>query len=145
MRKPHYIAFAFLIGVLLLFVGSCKKEQDDDVVPYVPVNIQANLSLPSYVNLNVVGGYVYVTGGSRGIILYRKTQDAIMAYDRHCTYQVSEGCQMLVDTGTTQITDFGCCGSRYSIINGGVENGPASAPLRQYETSFDGTTLYVYN
>jgi Rieske Fe-S protein len=38
-----------------------------------------------------------------------------------------------------------CCNSRFSIIDGSVINGPATRPLYQYRTLFDGNALRIYN
>jgi len=44
------------------------------------------LTQPSYANLNAVGGWVYVTGGVRGIIIYKKNSSEFAAYERCCPY-----------------------------------------------------------
>ena len=53
--------------------GSCGK-QNTHPVPYVPFNQSIDLNLPSYYALAGVGGFAYVIGGSRGIIVYRNTE-----------------------------------------------------------------------
>ena len=86
----------------LVFFVSCSDD-DESNIPLVEVNFQYNINDPDYINLQTVGGWVEVFGGSRGIILYRISNDEIKAYDRHCTYQPSNTCG-LVSVDATNIT-----------------------------------------
>ncbi len=130
--------------IVLVYAFSCKKQQDNSV-PLTNVDIYLYTSNPSFINLNAVGGYTYITGGVRGIILYRKSTSELMAYDRNCTYQPSQPCAtVVVDNSHILATDT-CCHSKFSLYDGSVTNGPASVPLKAYNTTFDGTTLHIYN
>ena len=64
--------------VLFVFIctASCKKDNDGNV-PITGVDILIYVNNPSYINLNAVGGWVYITGGVRGIIVYRKSKSFI--------------------------------------------------------------------
>ena len=90
--KIKYISFFLFI----ISVSSCVRNQN--IVPYVYVNQYINISLPSYSSLNAVGGWIYITGGSKGIIVYRQSFDQFSAYDRHCTYNANDPCAKLVLT-----------------------------------------------
>ncbi len=140
-RKGHL----FLLTVTLLAAfgfSGCKKPAQQ--IPYVPVHAVINTTLPAYIDLNVTGGWVYVTGGSRGILIYRSSQDDFKAYDRHATYEIEEYCT--VEVGPSQlIVHDPCSGSEWSITDGSVIEGPAALPLHPYQTTFDGTTLQVFN
>ncbi|HVA99622.1 MAG TPA: hypothetical protein VNG53_12070 [Bacteroidia bacterium] len=136
----------FLIGIFVLstFVFSCNKKQDQ--VPLTGVNIYITLAEPAYANLNAVTGWVYISGGVRGIIIYRASSSAFMAYDRDCPYQPNNTCALVKVDSTNNITAFDpCCGSKFLLTDGSVMQGPATAPLKQYETSFDGFTLHIFN
>ncbi len=134
---------AVLFTLLTLVLTSCKKE---DTIPNVAVDFYVHLSDPQFVNLQVVGGWVYVTGGSKGIIIYRKSQSEFMAFDRHCPYKPSDGCTVTVDSSNLLCEDASCCHSKFLITDGSVSSGPASHPLKRYQTSFDGTDLvHVFN
>lgn len=128
---------------LVLLVSACKK--DDQGIPNVSVNIQIYTTDPSFVNLNAVGGWVYITGGSRGILVYRSSNTDFKAYDRHCPFEPENTCgRVEVDSSNIQVVD-NCCGSKFLITDGSVTQGPASMPLKQYSTSFDGSVLHIYN
>lgn len=134
-----FTSFSFL--VLLL---SCKKT-NNSVIPYVAVNIDIYPANPQYINLFPIGGWVYLTGGSRGIIVYHFDQDQYYAYDRHCTYQPQNSCgRVKIESDNITATDS-CCGSKFIIVDGSVLQGPAGVPLQQYQTYFDGTTLHITN
>jgi hypothetical protein len=127
----------------LLFT-SCKD--DAHPVPNVPVNITINLDLPSYQELNAPGGYAYVNGGSRGIVVYRNF-DEFVALDRHATFDASNP-NAIVSVDSLNIFELvdTTSNSRYSILSGVVMAGPAKFALRRYNTSWNGAfTVSIYN
>jgi len=132
---------AFLI---LLSIGGCKKDNNNGV-PITPVDIYLYTNNPSFVNLNGVGGWVYITGGVRGILVYRKSPSEFMAYDRNCTYQSSDACATVVVDATNILATDTCCHSKFSMYDGSVTQAPAGLPLKAYNTTFDGNVLHIYN
>ncbi len=136
----------FLFGLLFtsLFLNSCKENNYP--IPDVPVNLSINLDLPSYSPLNSPGGYAYVNGGSRGIIVYRNF-DEFVALDRHSTYNSTDSCA-IVDVNpmnTFELIDT-CSGSTFSMLSGVVLQGPAQFGLRRYNAYWDGAyTVTIYN
>ncbi len=133
-----------LLVSVIVFAFNCKKQQDNNV-PLASVDIYIYTSSPSFIDLNAIGGYTYITGGVRGILLYRKTTSEIIAYERNCTYQPSQPCATVVVDATHILATDTCCHSKFSLYDGTVTNGPASVPLKTYNTTFDGTTLHIYN
>lgn len=144
MRQIYLRYFLFAQLLLSLFLFSC--EERNYPIPDVPVNLSINLSLPSYSTLNVPGGYVFINGGSRGIVVYRNF-DEFVALDRHSTYNSQEDCA-IVDinpSNTFELIDT-CSGSTFSILSGVVLSGPAQWGLRRYNTYWDGAyTVNIYN
>lgn len=131
---------------VVFFSTQCKKDAEDRV-PSVPVDITINISLPSFINLTAPGGWVYLSGGSNGIIVYRNSTDEFTALDRHCTYQVDERDRVFVEDNNIIAVDSLGCGSKFSIADGLVTGGPAQFSLTQYQTNFNGTTqqLRIFN
>lgn len=143
-RSP-WSSLSFLCTGLLLLFAACDKEEKGNV-PEVDVDIYIDVNKPSYSDLQTTGGWVYITGGSKGIIVYRRSSQKFKAYDRHCTYRPSKNCgRAKVDSSDIKIHCRSCSGSEYSIMDGSVLKGPASQPLKPYGTSFDGNTLHIYN
>lgn len=136
-----------LLGIFSLMFASCKKESNTTAggVPFNQVDIQININNPAYNDLAVPGGWLYLTGGSLGIIVYRNTIDTFTALDRHCPYQPQDLCQVAVDSTEITARDADCCGSAFLIIDGSVTQGPSALGLQQYNTTFNGTTLRIFN
>ena len=132
-----------LLGAGLL-LSACKKEERGGV-PLTQVDISINVNNPAYADLAVTGGWLYLTGGSMGIIVYRSSPETFVAMDRHCPYQPTELCRVVVDESEVIARDTTCCGSRFLITDGSVVEGPAALPLQRYNTSFNGTVLRIYN
>tara|TARA_R110002049_G_scaffold163790_2_gene329771 strand:- start:1298 stop:1675 length:378 start_codon:yes stop_codon:yes gene_type:complete len=123
----------------------CKDEFTGSNIPSVIVNIYISTQDPEFIDLTIPTGWVYVTGGSRGIIIYRVNQDEFKAYDRHCTFDPTSSCGIVeMDLSNVTLSDA-CCGSIFSVFSGIPNQGPAVQRLREYQTSFDGTTLRVFN
>jgi len=138
----RFLLFSSLVIALLSV--SCKKESTTGVPP-VQLDVSININLPEYADLQVVGGWVYLTGGSQGLIVYRKNQDEFSALDRHCTFQPENLCHVIVDESGVIARDTACCHSAYLIMDGQPTEGPSSFPLKAYHTTFNGTMLRIYN
>ena len=135
-----------MIIVLVLFsLFGCKKSTD--YVPNVAVNIYLYSTEPAFTQLNVTGGYTYLSGGSKCIVVFCKSQSPtyeFMAYDRHCTYKVADGNTVSVDASGLIATDA-ACGSQFLLTDGSVNKGPASNLLKRYQVTFDGAVLHIFN
>ena len=143
MIKSKVVFFSLAIFISG-YIISCKKDAGD-VVPDVYVNIYIYTTDPEFVSINAVGGWVYITGGSRGIVVYRNSVEEFMAYDRHCTYEPSNSCARIeVEQSNITAVDS-CCGSKFVLTDGSVASGPASLPLKQYQAKLEGTTLHIFN
>lgn len=146
MKLTKIIKISALL--MLIFSGifmSCKK--DNDQIPDVLVDIQVNINNPGYFSLQAVGGWMYFDGGSRGIIVYRRSQDEFLAFDRHCPYQPSNSCGKLnVDSSNNVIAKDDCCGSSFLLTDGSIQGGPATRGMKMYQTYWDGLSiLRIYN
>ena len=128
----------------LLVICACEKDQQSGVPP-TNVDITINVNLPAYADIAVPGGWLYLTGGSAGIIVYRRSTDEFTALDRFCTYQPQNACKVTVNSDQITASDTTCCHSTFSIIDGAVTHNPATIALKSYHTIFNGTTLRIYN
>ena len=138
-------AFCQLAFILFLFSFFACTDEENNNIPFAEVNFQIPLNDPALNNLQTVGGWEMIAGGSRGIILYRLSTTEIKAYDRHCTFQPWNTCALVsVDANNFTATDP-CCGSSFLLRNGDVSNPPASIPLKQYNAFVDGNQLFITN
>lgn len=146
VRQKKFIRWLFplcLLTVLGMIAVSCKKDDSNDIARE-PVDFYLYLSDPLNIALNAVGGWVYVNAGTKGIIVYRRSQVDFTALERNCSFDPGAACSLVeVISGITAIDS--CCTSRFSIYDGSVINGPANRPLYTYNTYFDGVVLRIYN
>jgi nitrite reductase/ring-hydroxylating ferredoxin subunit len=133
-----------LVWIILISGNACKKDQYANI-PSVYVNLNLDISSTFYIELSAVGGYVNVTGGYKGITIYRASIDQFVAFERCCPYDPDITAAIVeVDPSGLALTDS-VCGSKYLILDGSVVSGPATKPLKQYRTSFDGDILHISN
>ncbi len=144
MYKKKYTQIVLLLILILGTPFSCR-DKDENLIPYVTVDFTIDILSTFYTELTSVGGYVYLTGGYKGILIYRLSMEEFLAYDRCCSYEPREPCEriQMEPSGLTMIDS--CCGSRFIILDGTPIEGPATRMLRQYRTMFDGRYLRVYN
>ncbi len=132
-----------IIALFCLLFFSCQKEED--YIPNVVVDIDLNLTLPEFSDLQTVGNYVFITGGVKGIIVYRQGFDSYKTYDRNCSFEPSLSCAR-IDSVNSSIAICKCCNSMFFLEqNGETIDGPALLPLKQYPNNFSGDFLYIYN
>ena len=117
---------------------------NDSVVPLVNVDFTININEPAFFELTNITGWVYVTGGSRGILIYRNNIDQFSAFDRHSPYNVDDGCRVEVLEDQFTVKDE-CSDSSWIILDGSIATGPTEQPLKPYSTDFSGSFLRVYN
>ena len=145
------------IALLTLFLTvafhSCEGIPENPNYPNAIVDFTINLNQNSYYELRVVSGFVYLTSDpestSRGIILYRLSQDEFRAYDRLPPNKPNACCDEQGNC-TRLVVDFpfvvdNCNNIKYNIINGDIFEGDGVYPLIQYHTTFNGYEVHVYN
>jgi hypothetical protein len=133
----------FILLVLLVITSGCR-DRNTDRIPDVPVNIAINIYQPDFFNLTVPSGWVYITGGSRGIIVYRKSADEFVALERHSPFQPEDNCAVVVDEDNVLVSDP-CSDSQWLITDGTIVQGPTAFALETYNTSFSDPILYITN
>jgi hypothetical protein len=140
------IHFFFFLILYFLFIG-CKKNVNQNPVPNIAFDITINIDLPSYSSLIGVGGWTYVVGGSKGIIVYRKNVDQFVAFDRQSPNDINNSCATPLTPDTTnflQLIDY-CSAAKFSLYDGSAISG-SEFGLRQYQTVWNGTnSLRIYN
>ena len=154
LKTKPVLSLFFMLSLVMVFFLACDKNDDQPIDPGY-VNIFINPNSTEYIQLNSVGGWVYLYANppSRGIIVYRMTQDEFKAYERTPTYKpdscsvlepVKKLSKIIVDESGIMAIDT-CSGSEYILLDGSVVKGPATYPLFAFRTSYDGETLHIYN
>ncbi len=131
--------YAIVIGLL---ATACRQEnQFLDPLPFVFVNEQVFVNELRAQPLTLPGGFIYINGGLKGIIVYRRGQGDFVAVERQSP--VVPGCQVKADASRLFLRDT-CSNSQFTF-EGQVSSGPASANLRQYRVNYDGTRILITN
>ena len=61
---------------------SCSDS--NDYIKNVYVDIDIDLSLPEFSEINTVGNTIFIEGGNKGIIIYHYANFEYKIYDRNC-------------------------------------------------------------
>jgi len=144
--------FTIIIGAL---ITACNKENGDRL-PLPPIDITIDPNSTIYQELNIAGGWMYLdeTDGaespSRGIIVYRLTEDQFLAFERTPPFKPDSCCNAAKTICTALIVDFPyvmdtCTISKYLILDGSPVSGPSSMSLGMYATEYYGDLLYIHN
>jgi hypothetical protein len=136
-----------LILIMLLILTNCKKSSNKNPIPNISFDISINIDLPSYYPLAGVGGWVCIDGGAKGIIIYRKSTDIFVAFDRQSPKDIDGSCSQPLTPDSVnflQLNDF-CSDAKFSMYDGAAISN-SEFGLRQYQTSWNGiNTLRIYN
>ena len=125
-------------------IWGCDSQINVSPIPEVPVNVEVNQNDIDNVTLKQIGGYIYVDGGVRGLIVYRKSQNTYKAYDRNCTFQPSDACAIVSFHSSGFYIEDSCCSSVFDT-DGFPTGGPAEYPLKEYRVSSANNVLYIVN
>lgn len=154
-RKSFLPVPVLILILAMLLPFSCKKGEDvNSDIPYAHINVVINPNSTLYQEISIVGGwmyYQYVDYPSRGLIIYRLTQEDFLAYER-TPPQNSNACNN-AETGeysSLVVEDYypfiydTCSDFSYQIIDGSPVS-PATVPLKRYQANYDGYNLYITN
>lgn len=135
----------FLFLTLLIF--ACNKLKNHPI-PSLPFETEINLTLPSYQDLQGISGSAYAQGGVKGLVIYRKSQNEFVCFDRMATTENAAECDsgLVMDSDNFLNLNDPCSDAVYSLYDGSVVSGDVEFGLRQYLTQWDGNTkLRIYN
>ncbi|MCT4639580.1 MAG: hypothetical protein N4A72_17885 [Bacteroidales bacterium] len=136
------------VTIVLIFIiaaSACKKDSVHPI-PTIPVNFSVNINLPEFNTLTAIGNSKIIYKGfygynKHGIILYRASLTDFYAYDATSPEDLSKSVELSksVPTATCPKTK-----KVYLLTNEGFSN-EGGHPLKRYNASLNGTTLFVYN
>jgi hypothetical protein len=136
----------FFFFVIFLTV-SCNKNRNLNPVPSIPFDVTIHLELPSYSALQGIGGACYYDNcGAQGIVIYRKSMDEFVAYDRQSPASETKcALPLTMDVENMLQLNDSCTGAKFSLYDGSIISG-STFGLRQYQTAWNGSNLLrVYN
>lgn len=144
MQPPkHHLSTLSILLVGLLF-AACGKE-NRCFVPIGMTNFSIEPNAAYYSGLNNVGGYMYLTGGHRGVVVVRTAYDHFVAYERTCPADSTTAVRISEEYGSS-LLECPRCGTLFVVEADGMpmDGGATACPLYQYSTSYSGGVLSVY-
>ncbi|UYZ62515.1 Rieske (2Fe-2S) protein [Hymenobacter weizhouensis] len=143
MSLPDSARLVFIAACAVLAACSSSSPDPNPQIPLAAVNEIVNLTNQQNSALRFDNGAIYVKGGVRGIIVVRQNASSFLAFERNCPYQPLDTCARIKIDPFLRLYDP-CCQSQFSL-QGQVQAGPATRPLRQYNTSLSGNLLTITN
>ena len=133
----------FISAILVFFLTSSGCRQRSHPVPDIPFNINVDINLPTYSALQSIGSSAYIDlAGVKGIVVYRRSMDEFVAFDRMSTAAGGDTCDPLyVDPDNLLILKDPCTASSFSLFDGSLITGPAEWGLRAYRVMFNGSNI----
>jgi len=123
----------FLFLLLVVAFISCGDKEYNDLLPNTQVNLSIDLSLPTYLDLQVPGGWANTPVGAgygiKGIFIYNRN-NAYVAFERACPHLAVSDCSRMSFDGTQLICP--CDDSSFNILSGGASTSGVSYNAREY-------------
>jgi len=131
--------------LLLPFAFGCDGgsiNNNNPNIPNYPVNLQINMNLPGYSNLQFPSNHITdYSQGARGIVVFN-TGSGYVAFDLACPNQPFADCGSPMSiSGIEAICD--CDDTVYNLFTG--QSPGQRYPLKQYRVNVNGNLLVVTN
>ena len=142
MKRFFLAVFSSTILIFsFLNLNSCsEREETVNCFPDSPINVVLNLNLPTYFDLQTVGGWIYVNeqqSGTRGLIVVRTT-NGFKVYDRNAPHVCPDNNTTLNVENNIKVV----CpkdGAEWILITGEPTK-IAQVPPKTYRYNFDSAT-----
>jgi hypothetical protein len=144
MRRIKTLALG---GLCTLLSFSCKEEVSPvSPLPDVVVQEQVNLNSVLSQELNIGDGrFIYIGGGIKGIIVYRKSADIYLAFERKSPYKMEDSCGIITVPSSRFYMEDTCHKCTFGW-DGRPQSGPCRDILKQYKVQFiSSNTLSITN
>lgn len=136
--------FKLVYILILSTILSCSKDNIDRI-PEVYVSYRITLQ---EFNIKSVNGLLIVNNqanaGVAGLLIYKRADGAIVAYDRCSTVNPQKRCAVVPDDPNLTATDP-CSGAKFSLFDGNPVKAPAQRSLKQYRVIITNFDLMVVN
>ena len=134
---------------LLVLIGAyvfmaCNPAPDETNIPNVRVDIEVDLDDIDSQELQQIGGFIYLDGGVRGIVLIHTGLTEYSAYDLNCTFEPTKADAIVAMHTSGFYLEDTTCTSTFDH-NGFPTSGPAPFPLKKYRISRSGDILFIMN
>ncbi len=140
MIKKTLFLFTFLA------LSNCSNNNDlNNCLQSLPLNITTDLNNPQLINALVPGGFVELTGGSRGVLLMNVNGSEFIAYDKLCP---ADACSTPMTFDGSFTLKCECDNSEYGVgkgIGGAPQTEGFICPAIEYRVIKSGSVLRITN
>ncbi|WP_333599560.1 hypothetical protein [Flavobacterium sp.] len=134
-----------ILLAFLPFIFSCdggRVNNSNPNIPNYPVNLQINMNLPAYSNLQFPSNHIVdYSQGARGIVVFN-TGSGFNAFDLAAPNQIFTSCTSPMTISGIE-AHCSCDNSVYSLFTG--LGAGQQYPMKQYNVQVAGSTLTIYN
>jgi len=139
----------WIISLMIIVFLGCKKDTYNSI-PNITFYGTINLDLPqyNYTSFTVTRSASGQILGHNGVVVLKLSNYDIYAYDLMCPHEHDSPGYFFTKLETKGDIEVVCpqCESHFNIgANGAPTEGPAQHPLRQYQTSLNGSILTIRN
>jgi nitrite reductase/ring-hydroxylating ferredoxin subunit len=133
----------FILLALFSFLTSCEKHSD--LLPDIAVDEWVYLNNPSNIALQSPGGWTYINGGLKGIIIYRYSDKEFKAYERSCPHLSPSQCSK-AEVVENILVECPCDGAQFLLVSGEPST-ISQYPLKNYTVYYDeySQSLHIVN
>lgn len=134
-----------LLLLLMTSFLSCEKNETNDLLPDMDVDVTINLNLPQYIDLQTPSGWAYASGGIKGILVINSGtgNPPYKAFDRACP---NNDCGSAMTFDGSLKLKCSCDNSEYSIIDGSPQTKGNSHFAREYRVNvISSSTINITN
>jgi hypothetical protein len=152
--KKTFSSLTILTFLIFSFlnINSCNSREDTvSCFPITPINVNLNLNLALYNNLNFVGGWIYVDeqqSGTRGLIVVRTadTPAQFKVYDRNAPHLCPDN-NTTLEVKSDNNSIFCPKDNSTWILISGQPTAVSPLPPKTYFWNYDASTknLSLYN
>jgi len=134
-----------LLFCLLISFISCEKNDTEDLLPDVPVDVYVNLNLPQFINLQAASGWVTTNDGIKGVFIQNigVGSPPFKAFELACP---NYDCNSAMSFDGSLKFKCSCDKSEYSVIDGSPQTDGNSQFAREYRVvQLSTSTLKITN
>lgn len=139
--------FAISIFIYFLLISSCSDQPSlISPIPDVIVNEQLNLNSAEAIPLKLRDGTaIAIKGGIKGIIVYRRSQDNYVAFERKSPYKMEDSCG-IIKIHSSLLFMLDSCHNCTFNWEGRPTGGPCRDVMKTYSVQFiNNFTLSITN
>jgi nitrite reductase/ring-hydroxylating ferredoxin subunit len=125
-----------------LFINCSDTSNLANCIRSSPISLVKDLNNPEMINVQTPSGFVELSGGRNGILLFNKNGNDFVAFDKFCP---NNDCTSAM-TFSNRLLQCACDESKYSVDFGGAPQTEGfECPAIEYRVTKNGSTIRISN